>query len=187
MNELPLQSKAFSAWSVTDDKPESKTSLTSVLPATRWTSVLISDTLLPQHSFKSSIPSAVKNIRWHISTSTSPYSLHEHDSLMIPSFATLIKGTTNPKTSKPQNPQTLRTDHIRCLPQMLGQLPCSRAACGLFGAYFNVCLRDHGTGQTLHSLSSKYLPIIYSFTLPGWLLPPSSEDPCRLSLKHTHA
>ena len=103
-----------------------------------------------------------------------------------------VQPTPKPQSPKPP-PKTLWTDHIRCLPQMLGQLPCSRAACGLFGAYFNVCLRDRGTGRMLRSLSSKYLPIIYSFTLPGWPLPPSSEDPCRLkfsaslSLKHAHA
>ena len=113
----------------------------------------------------------------------------------FPHLPLWLKVQPTPKPQSPQTPKTLWTDHIRCLPQMLGQLPCSRAACGLFGAYFNVCLRDRGTGRMLRSLSSKYLPIIYSFTLPGWPLPPSSEDPvvwssprlCRSNMRtHTH-
>lgn len=104
-----------------------------------------------------------------------------------------VQPTPKSQSPKPLNPKPLWTDHIRCLPQMLGQLPWRRAACGLFGTWFNVCLRDHGTRQSLCSLSSKYLPIIYSFSLPGCLLPPSSEDPVvwsslrlRRSNIHTH-
>lgn len=132
--------------------------------------------LFPQFHFKLSNPNAVKN-------TTLPLCINVTHTLMVHSwFSHLplwlkVQPTPKSQSPKPLNPKPLWTDHVRCLPQMLGQLPWRRAACGLFGTWFNVCLRDHGTRRSLCSLSSKYLPIIYSFSLPGCLLPPSSEDP----------
>lgn len=159
-------------------------------------SVLIGDKYFPDILFNYLTQMLLKNIFQHQQHHSAFYT-NTRDSLVLPSPPLWLQVQPTPETSKPQTPKTLWTDRIRCWPHMLGQPPCSSAACGLMGSYFNVCLRDSGTGRMLRSLSSKYLPIIYSFALSGWPPPPSSEDPvvwssprlCRSNIKreHTHA